>query len=152
MNDLPHQATNTLLSVSEFSHLKEPIRSRWIRCSICKQVPTENVYRVHIPQQAQGDKRSFAVGTACCSEDCVGKWLAKYKPHFYTLEEMEGSALLPTQEQKPGWIHCFHKTGVYPDSTRRRRLSRNMVFVDGNSKLANIWYPNGLRKCKGAVA
>jgi hypothetical protein len=28
---------------------------------------------------------------------------------------------------------------------RRWRLSRNIVYIDGNSKLANIGYPNGLR-------
>src|SRR5260221_12912452 len=32
---------------------------------------------------------------------------------------MEGSALLPTQEKKPGWIHCYRKTGFYPDDTDR---------------------------------
>jgi hypothetical protein len=118
MSDLPHQATITTHPVSDFSHLKEPFRSKWIRCITCKQVPTETVYMVHIPQLTQGDKRSFAVGTVCCSEKCADEWLAKYTPHFHTLEEMEGSTLLPTQEQKPGWIHCFRKTGMYPDPTR----------------------------------
>ncbi len=55
MNSLPHNATITPLAISEFSHLKEPFRSRWIQCITCKQVPTETVYRVHIPQLTQGD-------------------------------------------------------------------------------------------------
>lgn len=38
---------------------------------------------------------------------------------FYTLEELEGSQLLPTQETKPGWIHCFRQTGFYPDGTAK---------------------------------
>ena len=118
-NTLPYGATITPVPVAGFNHLEEPFRSKWIQCIICKQVPTETVYRVHIPSQSQGDKRSLAIGTVCCSEECARQWLARYKPHFYTLEKMEGSTLLPTQEKKPGWIHCFRQTGFYPDGANR---------------------------------
>ncbi len=119
MSDLLYQATITPIPIAEYNHLKEPFRSSWIQCITCRQVPTETVYRVHIPSQSQGDKRSYAVGTVCCSEDCARKWLAGYEPHFHTLEAREGSTLLPTQEKKPGWIYCFRQTGFYPDGTDR---------------------------------
>src|SRR2546423_1610038 len=119
MSDLLHDATITPISVKEYSHLKEPFRSKWIQCIICHQVPAETIYRVRIPSQIQGDKKSFAMATVCCSEDCARKWIAKREPHFYTLEEMEGSSLPPTQESKPGWIFCFRQMGYYPESTER---------------------------------
>jgi hypothetical protein len=89
------------------------------------------VYRVHIPAQVQGDKKSFAYGTSCCSESCAIQWLATLKFHFYTLEEMEGSQLLPTQEQKQQWIHCFRQTGFYPDGTAKS--GKWLIFLSPES-------------------
>jgi|GEM_PF-1366520 len=119
MLELPYNATITLDPVGAYSHLKEPFRSKWIQCITCRQVPVETVYKVRIPPQIQGDKKSYPISTVCCSEECARKWLATYEPRFFTLEEMEGSTLLPAQEKKPGWIHCYRKTGFYPDDTDR---------------------------------
>jgi hypothetical protein len=115
--NLPYNATIKAQPVSEYAHLKESFRAKWISCITCRAVPTETVYRVHVPAQVQGDKKSFAYGTSCCSESCARQWLEKLKFHFFTLEELEGSQLLPTQEKKQSWIHCFRQEGYYPDGT-----------------------------------
>lgn len=119
MATLPYGAIITPEPIASYAHLKEPLRSKWIQCITCGQVPTETVYKVRIPPQIQGDKKSYPISTVCCSEECADKWVATYEPHFYMLEEMEGNDLLPTQEKKPGWIYCFRKTGFYPDDTER---------------------------------
>lgn len=119
MPELPYGATITLDPVDSYSHLKEPFRSRWIQCIICSQVPAETVYEVRIPPQIQGNKKSYGNSAVCCSEDCAHKWLTTYEPHFHTLEDLEDSTLLPTQEKEPGWIYCFRKTGFYPEDTER---------------------------------
>lgn len=119
MTELPYGATITPDPVTNYAHLKEPFRSKWIQCITCRQVPAETVYTVHIPSQVQGGKRSHGVRTVCCSEDCARKWIAAHEPHFYPLEEWKGSTLLPTQEKKPGWVYCFRQTGYYPDDTDR---------------------------------
>ena len=122
MLKLPYGATITLEPVHAYSHLKEPLRSRWIQCITCGQVPTDRVYRVSIPSQSQGDKRSHGVRTVCCSEECAQKWAAAYQPHFDTSEEIEerdSSTLLPTQETRNVWIHARRKTGEYQKSTER---------------------------------
>ncbi len=51
MTELPCGAIITPDPVAGYAHLKEPFRSKWIQCITCSQVPTETVYKVHIPSQ-----------------------------------------------------------------------------------------------------
>ncbi len=99
-------------SVKNYAHLSEPFRSKWIQCFVCKQVPTETVYRVEIP--------ALGVSTSCCSEACAQQWIeSELANDGYTQgEENYDDPTLPTQATRPGWIHARRKHGDYPEDTQ----------------------------------
>jgi Domain of unknown function (DUF1917) len=109
---MSQEPTITPDSVSNYSHLKEPFRSNWIRCLICLQVPTETVYHVHIP--------GFG-SAACCSQECAEKWIESKEgetPTSYHEEDYDDPTP-PTQAMQDGWIYARRKQGDYPDYTER---------------------------------
>ena len=113
---MSQETTITPDSISNYSHLKEPFRSNWIRCIIFKQVPTETVYYVRIP--------ALSIGASCCSQECAKQWIksevriARRTPIDYHEEDYEDS-IPPTQVMRAGWIYARRKQGTYPDFTER---------------------------------
>jgi hypothetical protein len=103
-------------SVSNYSHLKEPLRSNWIQCSVCEQVPTETVYLVRIPD--------LGVSTSCCSLECAQQWIEsevhkERQTLIAHLEEDDDDLTPPTQVMRSGWIYARRKQGDYPEDTER---------------------------------
>ncbi len=113
----PLYGTIGTVPVGEYGHLPASMRSSWIACVVCGQVPEDLLYQVSY----RGSGGTF------CSEGCARLWIGAQPPMRPVASRDDR---LPTQviQSRDVWIDATRELGLYP-ADLATRSGKWMVWV-----------------------